>query len=149
MKLSPSSEDYLEAILLLSKDGRVARVKDIAERLGVTKSSVVARVRYLKERGLVAHERYGYLELTNEGERLAKEVLKRHNFLFHFFHEVLGIDRNISDLDACKVEHQLSKRTLRAFMVFLDTIEREFDMKRLKKLLRKKLQNTKMEGGNL
>jgi len=139
MKLTPSSEDYLEAILMLSKDRRVVRVKDLASKMGVTMSSVVAALRSLADKGLVVHERYGYLELTEEGRNVAREVLKRHNLLFHFFHDILGVRRELSDRDACNVEHQLSRETLEALVVFLDVIKEEMNLKKIQERIEKAL----------
>jgi DtxR family Mn-dependent transcriptional regulator len=133
MKLTQSSEDYLEAILLLSQEKKVVRVKDLAKLLGVTMPSVVTAMHSLKEKGLVSQERYGYLELTEEGERLAREVLKRHNLLFYFFHDVLGIDAELSERDACNVEHHLSKETLSALIAFLSVLETKEDLEDLKR----------------
>jgi len=55
-KLSPSMEDYLEAIVGLVRTGKVARVRDIAQRLGVGMSSVSTALRGLGARGLVNYD---------------------------------------------------------------------------------------------
>lgn len=136
MKLTPSSEDYLKAILMLSEDRRVVRVKDLANKLGVTMSSVVSAMHSLAAKGFVVHERYGYLELTAEGRKVAEEVLKRHSLLFHFFYDILGVDKDLSNQDACKVEHQVSQETLNSLAIFIDIIEKETDVKELRKKIR-------------
>jgi DNA-binding MarR family transcriptional regulator len=76
--LSASLEDYLEAILLLERESRVARVSEIAEQLHVSRPSVTGALKNLAGRGLVSHERYGHATLTEEGERIALEVERRH-----------------------------------------------------------------------
>ena len=65
--ISPSLENYLRMILQLQQDGYTARITDLAEKLNIAKSSVNQAVGTLKKQGLVRHERYGPLELTDKG----------------------------------------------------------------------------------
>jgi DtxR family Mn-dependent transcriptional regulator len=65
--LSASLEDYLEAIYNLAEAKKVARSRDIAEALGVSRASVTGALRALKEKGLIEHEPYGYVTLTEAG----------------------------------------------------------------------------------
>lgn len=139
---SQSEEDYLEALYLLQLADRVARVKDVARALNVTAPSVVAAVRSLSEKGLVEQEKYGHIELTPKGDRVARDVYKRHQLLYAFLNEVLGLDPQVAEQDACQLEHYLSPQTrerilrlveytrackgdgvnfLRRFMQFVDT----------------------------
>ena len=122
MDLTPPMEDYLEAVFLLCRDGGVARVKQVASHLSVSTPSVVKAVRALKERGLIDQERYGYLKLTPEGERIAAEIMARHEFLVTFLEQVLGVDATAAVQDACRIEHVVSPDTLsrlRALAAFL------------------------------
>jgi len=123
-KLSASMEDYLEAIYMLARENHVARSKDIAERLDVNRSSVTGMVRTLAERGLVEHERYGYITLTAAGERAAREVAGRHDVLRDFFVKVLCIDPEEADQAACRMEHAVSKRVIERLTAFAAYVER-------------------------
>jgi len=111
--LTPGLEDYLEAIWIITLRDKVARVKDIAKHLGVTTPSVVNALSSLSEKNLVKHERYGYIELTNQGAAKAKEVDECHQLLFKLLHEILGVDHPIASQDACKIEHHVSDETIR------------------------------------
>lgn len=91
-RYSQSEEDYLETLYLLQQENKVARVKDVAQALDVKMPSVVAAIRSLSEKGLVEQEKYGHIELTKEGIKVGKDVYKRHQLLYAFFHEVLGLD---------------------------------------------------------
>ena len=73
-EVSHSMAHYLQAVASLKTDKGFARVGDIAERLGVSKSGVTSMMRSLQGRGLVAHERYGCVELTDSGRRLAERT---------------------------------------------------------------------------
>ena len=76
--LSASLEDYLEAILLLERASRVARVSEIAEQLERLAAVGDGRAQEPGARGLVLHARYGHVTLTEEGARIALDVERRH-----------------------------------------------------------------------
>jgi DtxR family Mn-dependent transcriptional regulator len=118
-KLGQSGEDYLEAILAIESPGRPARVKDLAGRMGVSRPSVVAALAALSNRGLVRHERYGGIELTEAGRRTASEVSRRHAVLRRFLSEVLGVSARTADTDACRIEHALSPETVNRMTYYL------------------------------
>ena len=84
-RLSPSLEDYLEAVLELVRSGKVARVRDIARRLKVGMPSVSIALRALAERGLVNYDPYELVTLTEHGQRLGREIDRRHHVLGKFF----------------------------------------------------------------
>ncbi len=108
---SQSEEDYLETLYIIQQKGRVTRVKDVAEALDVKMPSVVSAIRSLSEKGLVEQEKYGHIELTKMGENIAKDVYARHKLLYAFFYEILGLDPEIAEEDACRMEHHLSPQT--------------------------------------
>ncbi len=110
--LGESAEDYLEAILAIESPGRLVRIKELAGRVGVSRPSVVAAVAALAARGLVRHERYGGVELTEAGRRAAREVRRRHAVLRRFLTDFLGVSASIADADACRMEHTLSPETV-------------------------------------
>ncbi len=110
-KLSRSLEDYLESIYIISLDKKIARVKDIVNRLGVKSSSVIGAIKKLVAGGYVEHEHYGHIELTKEGRKRAVRLYDRHTTLTKFFHEILHVDKKIAEEDACRVEHELSEES--------------------------------------
>ncbi|MDI7260067.1 MAG: DtxR family transcriptional regulator [Thermodesulfobacteriota bacterium] len=127
--LTPSLEDYLEAIWTISLREKVARVKDIAKCLAVTTPSVVSALNVLAEKNLIKHERYGYIELTNQGATKAKEVGEYHQLLFNFLHEILGVDNDTAYHDACKIEHHLSKEAMKRMRKLIQFFEKYPDEK--------------------
>lgn len=104
-KLSPSLEDYLEGVLELVERGKVARVRDIAKRLGVGMPSVSVALRALGQRGLVNYDPYQVVTLTDKGRRAALEIQQRHDVLQKFLINVLGIDETTAAANACRMEH--------------------------------------------
>ncbi len=120
--LSASLEDYLEAILLLERESRVARVSEIADQLHVSRPSVTVALKNLAGRGLVSHERYGHATLTEEGERIALEVERRHVAIRDFLTEVLSIPGPQAETTACKLEHVLEPEILAHFVAYADSL---------------------------
>jgi len=111
-RLSPSLEDYLEAVLILIRRGRVARVKDIAAHLGVGKSSVTGALKGLAKRKLVNYKPYEFITLTERGRELAEEVSGRHVLLRQFLTGVLGLDDESAEANACRMEHAMDAELL-------------------------------------
>jgi Mn-dependent DtxR family transcriptional regulator len=107
-EVSHSMAHYLQAVAALKGDKGHARVGDIADRLGVSKSGVTSMLRSLQTRGLVTHERYGNVELTAAGRRLAERTESSRRVLTMFLSEILGVPEGIASEDACMIEHLVS-----------------------------------------
>ena len=122
-KLTKSLEDYLEALYIINLDSKVVRVKEIAIFLDVKTPSVVDAIGKLQGKGLVTHERYGYLELTAKGSGLAKNIYNKHEKVSQFFNTVLGVSDETSKKDACLIEHYISKETFDKMIKFIKFIE--------------------------
>ena len=112
VKLTGSLEDYLEAVYLIEKKKGEVRITDIALFMNLSKPSVNKAVSTLKENGLLEHEKYGAIKLTESGTNLAKEIYFRHETLTKFFIETLDIEPEIAEDEACKIEHIISSQTL-------------------------------------
>jgi len=117
---SSSMEDYLEAIGQLSEADNIVRVTQLSRELGVSKPSVCAALNKLAKAGLVQHERYASIELTPEGRKVADDVIRRHEIMRRFLTEILGIDRERAEEDACRMEHVLSPASLERFSEFVE-----------------------------
>ncbi|MGI6348531.1 MAG: metal-dependent transcriptional regulator [Eubacteriales bacterium] len=119
MNLSASSQDYLETILDLSYQNEEIRSVDIAEKMNVSRASVNKAIGILKTMGYITQERYACIMLTQSGRQAAINIRDRHNTLKYFFSEVLGIDEDIAEEDACRMEHAISKETFEAFKKYI------------------------------
>ena len=119
MPLSASMEDYLEAIFEIEKSKRIVRVRDVANKLGVTMSSVNGALKNLEAKGLINHEKYEYIELTEAGITSASKIVKIHQTIYTFLKDILGVDRKTAEQDACKIEHDLSASTLKKLADFI------------------------------
>jgi DtxR family Mn-dependent transcriptional regulator len=117
--LSSNLEDYLEAISRLENESRVARAKDIASQLGVTRASVSGALKSLAEKGLINYEPYSYVTLTEAGRLIADEIDRRHRVLREFFRDFLKVDPVRADENACRVEHAMDTETVDRLVEFL------------------------------
>ena len=120
--LSESMENYLEVILALEKESKVARAKDIAARLQVQRGSVTGALKNLGEKGLINYEPYSFITLTSEGKRIAKEITHRHHVLKDFLFNVLQIDPETAEDNACRMEHAIDKKTIDRLILFIEYI---------------------------
>ena len=118
-----SMEDYLEAVAMLRGKGKVVRVSQISRKLKVTMPSVTSALKKLSEQELVEHERYGRIKLTPEGNKVARDVIRRHKALTRFFAEALDIDYETAEKDACKIEHVISPLSMERITKFVEFIE--------------------------
>ena len=107
-EVSHSMAHYLQAVASLKAEKGHARVGDIADHLGVSKSGVTSMMRSLLSRELVTHERYGCVELTPTGLRLAARTESSRRVLTTFLSEILGVPESIASEDACMIEHLVS-----------------------------------------
>jgi DtxR family Mn-dependent transcriptional regulator len=109
--LSRSQEDYLKQIFLLAEDGggRVS-TRDLSSRLEVRPASVTGMVQRLAEQGLVVHEPYRGVRLTDAGRKVALEMLRHHRLLETFLERVLGYSWDEVHDEAERLEHVISER---------------------------------------
>jgi DtxR family Mn-dependent transcriptional regulator len=105
---SSSVQDYLKTIYALAQEGPVT-TSAVAERLQVTSASVTAMVKRLGAQGLLLHEPYGSIELSQRGRALALEVVRHHRLLEAYLHQALGMSWDKVHDEAEVLEHVLSE----------------------------------------
>lgn len=108
--ISQATEDYAKAIYALQeRTGDPVTTNELAERLGVTPGSASAMLKRLGARGLVDHQPYHGVRLTEAGRRVALEVLRHHRLLEAFLVEVLDVPWDRVHAEAEVLEHVLSE----------------------------------------
>lgn len=113
MRINESVEDYLETIYLLSTKLPVVRSIDIATELGYSKASVSNAIKNLKEKDFITVQQHGYIFLTEKGKELAISIYERHEWFTGWLIS-LGIDEATAAIDACHMEHAISKESFEA-----------------------------------
>ena len=112
-KYNESSEDYLEAILMLSKKLPVVRSVDIATELDFKKPSVSVAMKNLREKGHITVTDAGYIYLTDSGKEIAEMIYERHELLTECLTK-LGVNPETAAEDACRIEHVISAESFAA-----------------------------------
>ena len=112
-KSEESVEDYLETILVLSKQLPVVRSIDIANELEYSKPSVSVAMKNLRGKGYITVSSEGYIVLTEEGKKLASDTYERHTLISQWLVE-LGVSPETASADACQIEHDLRQESFDA-----------------------------------
>ncbi|HEY2355408.1 MAG TPA: metal-dependent transcriptional regulator [Gaiellaceae bacterium] len=108
-QITPAVEDYAKAIYTLEERSGSASTNDLAALLDVKPGSVSGMLRKLDALGLVEHERYRGVRLTEKGRRVALEVIRHHRLLELFLVENLGMTEDEVHAEAEVLEHALSE----------------------------------------
>lgn len=107
MKMQESPEDYLETILVLSKDLGNVRSIDVANHLGYSKPSISIAMKRLRENGYLTVDDNGHLLLTETGLSIAQNIYEKHQVLTQFLLSI-GVSQDTAKKDACRIEHVIS-----------------------------------------
>lgn len=105
-ELGRSREDYLEAVLIVTRKQGACRMTDIARYLNYSKPSVSVALKKLEEEGFIVKDDWRVL-LTDSGREIAEHTYEKHKF----FRKVLlsvGVDDATAEKEACLVEHAIS-----------------------------------------
>lgn len=110
VSLTPAMEDYLEMIYRILSERKVVRIGELAKMLHVASSSASKMVRQLHELGLVAFEKYGYVQMTEKGLAQGGYLLYRHEVLHTFLCLLNGSQEELEQVE--KIEHFLNRETI-------------------------------------
>lgn len=118
-KLNTKNQDILETIYELDKEVGKARLTDIANKLGFSKSRTNQEIKKLIDLGLVVDEKYGPITLTKMGIFEAERVFFTHLLIKTFLQRHLGLGDEVAQKDACAMEHVISEDTIKAIVAHL------------------------------
>ncbi len=110
--ISKSLEEYLKTMYVLKKQNENIRVTDIAKKMNCTKPSVNKAIYNLKDNGLLNYESYGTIELTEEGENLAKKILEAYDIVYVFLKDVLNLEEEDAKQEAEKIKTTITDDTI-------------------------------------
>ena len=115
-----SAEMYIKAIGELTLEEALVPISSLANRLGISPVSATEMVHRIVEQGLVEHERYKGVRLTETGKHRAMLVLRRHRLWERFLTDKLKLPwEDVHDL-ACRLEHAAGTEVTEALVDFLD-----------------------------
>jgi DtxR family Mn-dependent transcriptional regulator len=110
MQIHESSENYLEAILMIREEKGLVRSIDVAGKLGFSKPSISRAMSILRENGYIDIGDDGHITLTKSGEDIAQRIYERHRLLTRWL-VWLGVSEDAASEDACRLEHDVSQET--------------------------------------
>lgn len=114
-----SAEMYLKSIAELTDTGGVVPVTTLAEYLSISTVSASEMIHKLQARGLVEHQPYKGVRLTEEGTRMANAVLRRHRLWECFLTDQLGLSWEKAYEFACRLEHATDDEVSEALSSYL------------------------------
>ncbi len=115
-----SREMYLETILVLSLKNDLVRSVDVANKLGYSKASVSRAIKNLRKEGSLNVEKNGHLQLTKTGLEEANNIYEKHKTLTRILIEVVKLDPELAERDACRIEHVISDETFEALKKLIE-----------------------------
>ncbi len=119
MIIKESAENYLEAILMITKEKGYARSIDVANELGFAKPSVSVAMKNFREEEYITIDGDGKITLTQKGLSVAERVFERHQVIARAL-MALGVDEVTAYEDSCKIEHDISQKSFEKLKEFLN-----------------------------
>lgn len=119
MIIKESAENYLEAILMITREKGHARSIDVANELGFAKPSVSVAMKNFREEGYIETDSDGIITLTAKGLEVAERVYERHQVIAKALMR-LGVDEATAYEDSCKIEHDISQTSFEKLKEFLE-----------------------------
>ena len=110
--ISKALEEYLKTMYVLKKQNGNIRVTDIANKMNCTKPSVNKAIYNLKDEVMLNYESYGTIELTSEGENLAKKILEAYDIVYLFLKDVLDLEENEASDEADRIKTAINDNTI-------------------------------------
>lgn len=123
--ISHTTAHYLMAVHDLKSENGYARLTDLANRLDISPGSCHTTLQTLKKRRFVVEDDNKFLTLTPKGEKVVENIEKNDKLLMNFFHDVLGLNHEQSEIDACKMEHLLGLNTSNKLDIFLNFVKED------------------------
>ena len=120
--ISRALEEYIKTMYVLKiKKGEI-RVTDVADLMNCSKPSVNKALNNLKSEKLVNYETYGKIELTKQGEDLAKKILEAHDILYLFLKDVIELDEEKAHIEAEKIKLTIEDNTLNKLAKYIHKV---------------------------
>ena len=109
--ISKSLEEYLKTMYVLKKQNGRVRITDVADKMNCTKASVNKAVHNLKNNQILNYQAYGTIELTQNGENLAKKILEAYDIVYLFLKDVLNLETENAQKEAEKIKSVITDQT--------------------------------------
>ncbi len=111
-EISSSLEDYIEAVYSIYVRENKVKAVEVARQLKVSRASATEALQKLEQLGLINYGYYGKISITEEGVKKAEAIIKKHKTLSEFFEKILGVEHELAEETACKIEHVIEESVL-------------------------------------
>ena len=116
-------EDYLELLFDLEKKVDKVHTNDVAKSFNIKPSSVTEILQKLGKEGYINYKKYGGVNLTNKGKKIAKKTKKKNKKLKEFL-ILIEVDKKTAENDACEMEHILNEKTMNSIIKFVEVVNK-------------------------
>ncbi len=123
-RVSLALESYLEAIADIQNEQGAVSPSVLAEKMGCKRSSVTSALQRLAENGLINYHTYRPVTLSQKGKEVIESLDKYHKILANFFENVLGLEEEFSQKEACRLEHQISPKTIERISEYVEFLDK-------------------------
>ena len=123
-RVSLAMESYLEAIADIQAEQGAVSPSVLAEKMGCKRSSVTSALQRLAENGLINYHTYRPVTLSQKGKEVIESLDKYHKILANFFENVLGLEEEFSQKEACRLEHQISPKTIERISEYVEFLDK-------------------------
>lgn len=120
--ITKSLEEYLKTMYVLKKQNGNIRVTDVATKMSCTKPSVNKALNALKKESYIIYEAYGPIELTKEGEELAKKILEAYDIVYLFFKDVINLPQELAHTEAEKIKLVVEDDTINSLAKYVHKV---------------------------
>ena len=118
--ITETREDYIRALYKLEgSECRKVGVTELAEHMGLAKSTVTERLQSMASKNIVSYERYKPLHLTKKGRDFGKKLTYKHRVIEVFLHDVLKMKGDAVHNEAHHLEHAFSDEAIQRLARFL------------------------------
>lgn len=120
-QLTRGLKKYLKVISDIEVEKGVVRVKEIADRLGVSMSSVSTSLKKLSNLGYIDYEKHFFVRFTFKGKALADKFHYNSTLLYRFFVDVLKVDEKTAKLQADEISVDVFDDVIQKLELYLNT----------------------------
>ena len=121
--LTHSGAHYLMAIQETFQEQGYARLSDVAKRLKISKGSLSTSLKPLIKKNLIVEDDNKHLFLSDKGKLFADNISQTYSILKNFLENVLQVDHETAEIDACKIEHLLSSDSANAMLQMIKALD--------------------------
>jgi DtxR family Mn-dependent transcriptional regulator len=121
MNFTASEENYIKSIYHLQQEKETVNTNSLAAEMKTRAASVTDMLKKLKFKKILKYERYKGFKLTDAGNKVALDIVRKHRLWEYFLVEKLNFDWDKVHAIAEELEHISSDELIQRLEKFLGT----------------------------